>query len=719
MPSNPQLARRIQYGAMILVALLTMGFYLLLNRHQQEVLLEHVGSEFSERTELSASRIEQATRTLAQDVVFLSRTPPVSGIRRATNHNGVDPENGNRIEVWHQRMQGIFSAFLEAHPDYFRVRYLGVADQGRDLVRVERKAGRTLSARADALRPMADQDYFRAATGAPEQAVHLSQIRLDHEPAQPSDPPRRTLHAATPVYGPDGKAFGLIVLTMDVASLLSAAVERPPYNARAYLTDEQGRYLNHPDPAKTFTSRSGQDHRLDADLPTLADDYRASNTQLRHLRSIQVEGRKAWAMSRKAYFDPAQSERFLLLTYIVPDRELRASQHSGQRETLMISLLSGLTWAGFILLLLRQTFRPLQQLTQATRRIADGNLREPLPDLGAGDIGHLAQTLEQLRRNVAAREADLMHLNAALDQRVQERTAELRLAANVIERTSEGVMVTDAHGVILAVNPAFTRITSFTAAEAIGQTPRLLKSDHQDQDFYRGMWQILQRSGQWEGEIWNRRRDGEAYLERLSINRIPGEGAQPLRYVGVFNDITELRRKDAHIQHLAFHDALTGLPNRTLLKERLGHAILIAERESRRLAVMLMDLDRFKHVNDTLGHHIGDQLLQEVARRMLAQLRATDTVARMGGDEFVILLEQQNEPEHCAVVAQALIDAVSEEMEIGGHRIQVGASIGITFYPDDGDDPLRCADAAMYAAKRSGRGAYCFFQAEKANPAAQ
>ena len=421
-------------------------------------------------------------------------------------------------------------------------------------------------------------------------------------------------------------------------------------------------------------------------------------------------------------FDPARPERFLLLTYLLPDQKELEKEHGGPGASLLISLLAALLCGGVILLLLRRTFRPMQQLIQATRSIAEGDLSHPLPFYGQGDVGLLGETLEQLRRNVATREAELWRLNASLDERVRARTAELRLAANVIENTSEGVIVTDESGVIITVNPAFSRITSYTPEEVIGRRPSLLKSEHQSEEFYREMWQTLTASGHWQGEIWNRRRDGEAYLERLTINLIPGGDGLPNRYVGVFNDITELRRKDEHIQHLAFHDALTGLPNRTLLQDRLHHAIQFARRESRRLAVLLMDLDRFKTINDTLGHNVGDQLLQEVAKRMRATLRATDTVARMGGDEFVILLEQQSGPEQCAAVAGELIEAVSVAMAIGGHTIKVGASIGIAFFPEDGSDGLdllKHADAAMYAAKHHGSGLYRFFRSEMTEAASQ
>jgi len=290
---------------------------------------------------------------------------------------------------------------------------------------------------------------------------------------------------------------------------------------------------------------------------------------------------------------------------------------------------------------------------------------------------------------------------------------ELRLAASVFHSSAEGVLVTDAACTIVSVNPAFSEITGYGEGDALGQTPRLLRSDRHAPEFYQAMWDALARTGRWQGEIWNRRKSGEAYLEWLTINRIDDHNGLPVRYVSVFHDITELRRKDERIHHLAFHDALTGLPNRTLMLERLQHAIKRSQREYTRLAVTFIDLDRFKGVNDALGHDVGDLLLQEVARRIKHRLRAMDTVARLGGDEFVVLMEDLREVGDCACLAQELIAEVARPMQLLGHRVEIGASMGMAFFPEDGSDPLelmKCADMAMYAAKSAGRNTYRFFQ---------
>ncbi len=283
---------------------------------------------------------------------------------------------------------------------------------------------------------------------------------------------------------------------------------------------------------------------------------------------------------------------------------------------------------------------------------------------------------------------------------------ELRLAASVFHYSADGVLVTDGDGRILSVNPAFTDITGYTEVEALGKTPSLLRSDRHGPDFYHQMWLDLHGKGLWQGEIWNRRKSGEAYLEWLTINRIADSNGVPVRFVAVFHDITELWKKDEHIRHMAFHDALTGLPNRALMRDRLEHALNRAQRENGRLSVIFLDLDRFKAVNDELGHDIGDLLLQEVAHRIKERLRAADTVARMGGDEFVILLEDLKDAGDWLGLVQKLILEIARPAQLNGHTVQVGASVGVAFYPEDGSDAMdlmKRADMAMYAAKAVGR----------------
>ncbi|MEW8304598.1 MAG: EAL domain-containing protein [Candidatus Thiodiazotropha sp.] len=288
----------------------------------------------------------------------------------------------------------------------------------------------------------------------------------------------------------------------------------------------------------------------------------------------------------------------------------------------------------------------------------------------------------------------------------------LRLAERAFQNTAEGITVTDVNGDIVSTNPAFEAITGYTHEEVMGQNPRILKSGHHEPSFYRDMWDTLLKAGHWRGEIWNRRKNGDVYPEWLTISAVKDNRGDTTHYVGVFTDITQIKEAQDQINFLAHHDALTQLPNRALFRERFDHALMHARRESNSIALLFLDLDRFKTVNDTLGHPSGDLVLLEVSRRMSNIIRSSDTIARLGGDEFVLLLEEQTSAQHAAVVARKLIDLFSTPMNIGEHELVVTASIGITLYPNDGDDPdllIRHADRAMYEAKQQGRNTYRFF----------
>lgn len=302
---------------------------------------------------------------------------------------------------------------------------------------------------------------------------------------------------------------------------------------------------------------------------------------------------------------------------------------------------------------------------------------------------------------------------------LKETTEKLKLAACVFENTLDGVLITDTDGTILSVNPAFTEITGYTAEEAVGQTPRLLHSNRHDQAFYQAMWQDITTKSRWHGEIWNRRKDGDLYLERMTISMVRDVDGEPVRYVSVFSDITALRRKDEHIKYLAFHDALTNLPNRTLLMDRINQKLISASRETCHLALMFLDLDGFKSVNDRFGHYVGDYLLKEVAKRLQALVRESDTVARLGGDEFMFILSHSQGKEDIVDIAKRVIGSINEPIEVCGEVLHIGASIGISMYPENGrtaTDLINNADTAMYAAKRRGRNNIHFFVASDFSP---
>lgn len=280
--------------------------------------------------------------------------------------------------------------------------------------------------------------------------------------------------------------------------------------------------------------------------------------------------------------------------------------------------------------------------------------------------------------------------------------SKLRLHAKVFDNATEGIMITDTDMTILSVNPAFTHVTGYSEEEAIGKTPRLLHSGRQNPGFYVGMWASIHATGSWQGEIWNRRKNGEVYPEWLTVNTVKDEMGRISQYVGIFSDITERKAAENHLKYLAHFDSLTGLPNRFLLRDRLDQAILQAERSQRKVAVLFVDMDRFKMVNDSLGHAFGDKLLQQVATRLTESVRRSDTVSRMGGDEFILLLPDIHDPEDAIMVTEQIVNELELPFLIDGQELHMRASVGISIYPMDGRDfetLVTSADLAMYRAK--------------------
>ncbi|OWY39182.1 sensor domain-containing diguanylate cyclase [Xenophilus sp. AP218F] len=299
----------------------------------------------------------------------------------------------------------------------------------------------------------------------------------------------------------------------------------------------------------------------------------------------------------------------------------------------------------------------------------------------------------------------------------EKRAAEERvqLAAKVFENTVEGIMITDADKRIRSVNRAFTEITGYTQHEVLGQKTSILSSGRHEGPFYEQMWAAITEHGSWQGELWNRRKNGEVFPEWLAINAVRNSLGEVTHYVAIFSDLTERKEADERIQFLAHFDVLTSLPNRVHMQDRVELAIHNASRDNQRLALLLLDLDRFKTVNESLGHSAGDTLLQIAADRIRAVLTPGEMLARQGGDEFIVLLPLIADPSEAALAAERVRDVFANPIELHNHVITITPSIGISVYPDDGRDYetlVRNADAAMYHAKSSGRNSYKFYTAD-------
>lgn len=297
------------------------------------------------------------------------------------------------------------------------------------------------------------------------------------------------------------------------------------------------------------------------------------------------------------------------------------------------------------------------------------------------------------------------------DQARLKAEEQFNLVANVFQQSLDAIIICDRHNAIISINPAFTRITGYSEAEVIGKNPKLLSSGRHQREFYRDMWQAINLNDYWQGEIWNRRKNGELYPEWLTISAIRNHDGQVTHYIAIFSDISRHKESEARIEHLAHYDPLTDLPNRVLLKAHVAHETASAARYQKSFALLFLDLDLFKNINDSLGHSIGDQLLINVGRRLIEVLRSEDTVARVGGDEFNVLLPGVDY-KGAANVAEKIIQAIAEPIEIDHYQLHVTVSIGIALYPDNGEDYetlSKNADTALYQSKHNGRNQFSFF----------
>ena len=368
----------------------------------------------------------------------------------------------------------------------------------------------------------------------------------------------------------------------------------------------------------------------------------------------------------------------------------------------LIALAAGAIGGLVAWLLGRSVTRPLAAVTAAMERLAE----DAPADVSTVAVDH-ADEIGALGRAMAA-------FQRSLDDRAEahRQGSYLRREIEVVfQHMSEAVMVTDAENRITRVNPSFTRITGYTAEEALGKDPGMLASGRHDRAFYSEMWRELSRAGEWHGEIWNRNKGGEVYPESLSITVIPGDDGKPAGYLATFLDITDRKRRETRMRWRAEHDRLTGLFNRDQFEARLADAVRVAREGNGGFTLMFVDLDGFKPVNDEYGHSVGDAVLRQVGKRIRAQVRGDDTVSRLGGDEFTVLIAGLTSAEGAERIAEKVVLTLSQPFRIRERTVTIGASVGVALFPDHGDDGAKlvaAADEAMYVAKEAGRGRYAF-----------
>lgn len=418
------------------------------------------------------------------------------------------------------------------------------------------------------------------------------------------------------------------------------------------------------------------------------DQLREKIAVFEHLPSMD------WIVAASVYTDEVYAPLNKIIYYVI--------------FAIIVSLLLAIPLGAFVS---DSITSPITDLVNLFSKAASGKWDVRSKNHCPDEIGNLSRRFNRFMDDLQGMQC---HLNTEMAIR-QKAEFQKRLFEEVFNNAMEGITITDTEGRILNANPAFTDITGYEVQEVVGQNPSILKSDKHDKDFYTRMWSEIRQNGHWVGEIWNRRKNGESYPELLSISSIKNQEGEATHYVAVFHDITEMKSKEEQIRYQANHDALTGLPNRELLTDRITMAISRARRLNTKLALFYIDLDNFKTVNDSLGHAVGDKILLKATERISYIFRTQDTISRLGGDEFVILVESVDDEIFLLNIIERLLNAFAKPFIIDDTELHLTTSLGITIFPDDGEDAgtlIKNADMAMYQAKLEGRNGYHMFRQE-------
>jgi diguanylate cyclase (GGDEF)-like protein/PAS domain S-box-containing protein len=391
---------------------------------------------------------------------------------------------------------------------------------------------------------------------------------------------------------------------------------------------------------------------------------------------------------------------------------LRQQLSADARNNLNATITYGIVGVTLLMLIslfvMRRVTLRIGHILQWTADISRGRMDAPLQIESDDEVGNLARSMKDMTNNIKQAHDALRDAK----QEAEKTADELRLYANAFDNSGEAMLIADKDNRIVNVNSAFISQTGYTLDDVIGRDPRIFSAGNTPTSVYQEMWRALTERNFWQGELWDRKKTGEVYPKWIRISAIRDQDENVLFYTASFTDITDRKEAEARIEHLAHHDILTGLHNRFSMEVRLEQAIASAQREQKSIAILFIDLDRFKSINDTLGHHVGDKLLIDVAARLKGCVRNSDVVARIGGDEFIIVLTSIKDNSHAAIVAENILQMVSQPYNIDGHEISTSPSIGISIYPDDGtvyDELMRAADVAMYHAKEHGRNNYHYF----------
>lgn len=683
---------------------------------EENSLLERQRLDIFHRLETESQLITNLLNTAARDVIFLSQVPAVK-IFSSINFSEKKKPIETRLLDQFSKISSteVFFDFLQTNPFYQRLQYLD--GQGIERLRIDQQQGKISLIKDEFLLDQSTQAFVSATMAMTKGQVYISDILQFDQQESPNDVITPVIRIATQVFDKRDKLQGMLVIIVSGDILLNDSANSVPENSLHFLIDAEGHYLAHSDPAKNWSVLSGNKFTLQTDFPYFIDLQQGlSKNSFQHILMHDNE----------IFFSPVLTNYNQLkkwyIVEIIPSNLFLDST----RFYLFIILL--ISFAGiFFSLFLGYTFakfwflNPIKDLIAVTKKISRGEFATlPLANKQEDEIGALFLSFNQMSLALSESEQDRIRHLDSLNNEIDERKkveSDLLLHQTFFEQSTDAMFIADNNSLITYVNPAFCLITGYTSKEVVGNNTTLLHSTKHDEEFYNEIWAKVNRSGYWQGEIWERRKGKENFPALQTINTIKNEKGE-IYYVSIFKDLSNLKEKENELWKLAHFDPLTNLANRKLLEERISIALSEAYRNKTIGALIFLDLDNFKNINDSLGHNHGDLVLKEIANRLTAITRSDDTVARLGGDEYVILLPNladnvKQATNRATMVIGKMVKVLQQPCSFKGYDLHVTTSMGVVLFPEDGDSAqklLKQADTAMYAAKDNGKNTFSFYR---------